>query len=104
MITKNGDNIYSLVMVKQILHGQLDVYMDEAFTFLQNTGKRVSWKDLVRKEDERFMTVESLEKNIRAGMFFYKDGVWISERPDGCISAGRISSGRNARPLPLLCG
>jgi hypothetical protein len=39
MITKNGDNIYSLVMVKQILHGQLDVYMDEAFTFLQNTGK-----------------------------------------------------------------
>ena len=37
MITKNGDNIYSLVMVKQILHGQLDVYMDEAFTFLQNT-------------------------------------------------------------------
>lgn len=75
MITKNGDNIYSLVMVKQILHGQLDVYMDEAFTFLQNTGKRVSWKDIVRKEDERFMTVESLEKNIRAGMFFYKDGV-----------------------------
>ena len=58
MITKNGDNIYSLVMVKQILHGQLDVYMDEAFTFLQNTGKRVSWKDIVRKEDERFMTVE----------------------------------------------
>ena len=88
MITKNGDNIYSLVMVKQILHGQLDVYMDEAFTFLQNTGKRVSWKDLVRKEDERFMTVESLEKNIRAGMFFYKDGVWISERPDGCIPDG----------------
>lgn len=26
MITKNGDNIYSLVMVKQILHGQLDIY------------------------------------------------------------------------------
>ena len=75
-------------MVKQILHGQLDVYMDEAFTFLQNTGKRVSWKDLVRKEDERFMTVESLEKNIRAGMFFYKDGVWISERPEGCIPDG----------------
>lgn len=88
MITKNGDNIYSLVMVKQILHGQLDVYMDEAFTFLQNTGKRVSWKDIVRKEDERFMTVESLEKNIRAGMFFYKDGVWSSERPDGCIPDG----------------
>ena len=88
MITKNGDNIYSLVMVKQILHGQLDVYMDEAFTFLQNTGKRVSWKDLVCKEEERFMTVESLEKNIRAGMFFYKDGVWISERPDGCIPDG----------------
>lgn len=88
MITKNGDNIYSLVMVKQILHGQLDVYMDEAFTFLQNTGKRVSWKDIVRKEDERFMTVESLEKNIRAGMFFYKDGVWISERPEGCIPDG----------------
>ena len=70
MITKNGDNIYSLVMVKQILHGQLDVYMDEAFTFLQNTGKRVSWKDIVRKEDERFMTVESLE------------------RPEGCIPDG----------------
>lgn len=88
MITKNGDNIYSLVMVKQILHGQLDVYMDDAFTFLQNTGKRVSWKDIVRKEDERFMTVESLEKNIREGMFFYKDGVWSSERPAGCIPDG----------------
>lgn len=74
MITKNGDNIYSLVMVKQILHGQLDVYMDEAFTFLQNTGKRVSWKELARKEEERFMTVESLEKNIRAGMFFTRMG------------------------------
>lgn len=34
------------------------------------------------------MTVESLEKNIRAGMFFYKDGVWSSERPDGCIPDG----------------
>lgn len=34
------------------------------------------------------MTVESLEKNIRAGMFFYKDGVWISKRPDGCIPDG----------------
>lgn len=34
------------------------------------------------------MTVESLEKNIRAGMFFYKDGGWISERPDGCIPDG----------------
>lgn len=38
MITKNGDNIYSLVMVKQILHGQLDVYMDEAFTFCRIRG------------------------------------------------------------------
>ena len=31
------------------------------------------------------MTVESLEKNIRAGMFFYKDGVWSSERPEAAF-------------------
>ncbi len=29
----------------------LNVYMDEAFTFLQNTGKRVSWKDIVRQAE-----------------------------------------------------
>ena len=48
------------------------------------------------------MTVESLEKNIRAGMFFYKDGVWISERPDGCIPDGYRPAEMPA--LPLLCG
>ena len=81
MITKNGDNIYSLVMVKQILHGQLDVYMDEAFTFLQNTGKQVK---------------------ISGRMFFFtRMGVWSSET-GGCIPDGYRPA--NARPLPLLCG
>lgn len=46
MITKNGDNIYSLVMVKQILHGQLDVYMDEAFTFCRIRGSGYHGKSL----------------------------------------------------------
>lgn len=43
---ENGDNIYSLVMVKQILHGQLDVYMDEAFTFCRIRGSGYHGKSL----------------------------------------------------------
>ena len=87
MIMKNGDNVYSIVMFKKILHDRLDVYIDEAFTFLQNTGKRVSWKELVRKKEKQFMTVENLKKNIRDGRFFYKEGVWRADVPKG-FSAG----------------
>lgn len=82
-VTKNGDNIYSLLVNKEEHNGRDMEFYQEAFTFLQHTGERVTWQEIASSENENLLTVEHLKKNMEDGRFYRYYGEMIAELPEG---------------------